>query len=666
DSGSEPADEAKAPAQLSLPRRIGGRVFTTESELKQLFSVDVPPTYFSTTDTPQLVEEKRRLKELYFRQEEVEAFVDRYFRREPFETAGFGPPSAFVVAPSTSGKNSIPLLLARRLAREFGGTVFDRGIEARNAEEAKLRRTYLQKVGNASRVGFRNTFDVAALVGRQVIMVDDILTSGETLNALHDALLDAGVTPAGVAVLGANQEGKPPSVVAVHQLARHLADACGVSSDDVLTQIRLAHRFAYSNLLRKAWQDAQDKPQDVYELICRRASDHRGKGEALRTPARVDVRGEHPPGPYSDSGRVEGPKGVGRVLPLETPQLAEACSLSGGSVHREARSTGSFSGLGGDAPALSLEDLVPFIDWSPFFHTWELRGRYPAILNHPKHGEEARKLFADARQLLEKIVAEKLIEARGVYGFFPANRVGDDVEIYADESRTQVLATFHFLRQQMEKTDGQPSFCLADFIAPKSQISNLKSQISDCLGAFAVSTGFGIDELVKKFKADHDDYNAIMAEALADRLAEAFAEFLHKRVRAEWGFGKTENLAHEDLIEEKYRGIRPAAGYPACPDHTEKRILWELLEVERRAGIKLTESCAMWPASSVSGLYFSHPESKYFAVGKLGRDQILDYHIRKGMPLQDVEKWLGPYLNYEPAKPGRAPAPMACACGSPH
>ncbi len=322
---------------------------------------------------------------------------------------------------------------------------------------------------------------------------------------------------------------------------------------------------------------------------------------------------------------------------------------------------------------ITLEDLVPFIDWTPFFHTWELRGVYPKILQHEKHGEEARKLFADAQKLLEKIVSEKLLQPRGVYGLFPANRVGDDVEIYADESRAKVLTTFHFLRQQIEKTDGTPNWCLADFVASRAgrQIAGKDigdggtPSLPDYIGAFAVTSGHGLKELVEKFKADHDDYNAIMAEALADRLAEAFAEFLHRRVRREWGYGKNEKLSTEDLIGEKYRGIRPAAGYPACPDHTEKQILWALLEVEKSAGIKLTESCAMWPGSSVSGLYFAHPESKYFAVGKLGRDQLLDYHLRKGLTLQEVERWLGPWLNYEP-KPMAAGSPVPCACGVRH
>jgi 5-methyltetrahydrofolate--homocysteine methyltransferase len=290
--------------------------------------------------------------------------------------------------------------------------------------------------------------------------------------------------------------------------------------------------------------------------------------------------------------------------------------------------------------AISLAEVVPFIDWTPFFHTWELRGVYPKILQHEKHGEEARKLFDDAQSLLAEIVAQKQLELRAAYGLFPANSVGDDVEIYTNGSRKHLRTTFHFLRQQIEKGDGTPNWCLADFIAPKHSTSN------DHIGAFAVTSGIGLKEIVEGFQAKHDDYNAIMAEALADRLAEAFAEFLHKRVRDQWGFGKNENLATEELIAEKYRGIRPAAGYPACPDHTEKAILWDLLDVEKHTGIKLTESFAMWPGSSVSGLYFAHPESKYFAVGKLGKDQIEDYAKRKGKSVTEMERWLGPWLNY--------------------
>ncbi|HXL27116.1 MAG TPA: methionine synthase, partial [Chthoniobacterales bacterium] len=266
-----------------------------------------------------------------------------------------------------------------------------------------------------------------------------------------------------------------------------------------------------------------------------------------------------------------------------------------------------------------LDELVPYIDWSPFFHTWELRGRFPAILDDPEVGPQAHQLFEDAQKLLQDIVNSRLITAKGVYGIWPANSAGDDIEVYGDESRSDVLAVFHMLRQQMDKPSGQFNHCLADFIAPKS------SGRGDYLGAFAVTAGHGVDELARQFEADHDDYNAIMTKALADRLAEAFAEYLHERARREWGFGVEEKLSKEDLIRESYRGIRPAAGYPSCPDHTEKRTLFDLLQAEKATGIRLTESYAMWPGASVSGLYFAAPNAKYFGVGKIGRDQIQDY-----------------------------------------
>jgi 5-methyltetrahydrofolate--homocysteine methyltransferase len=294
-----------------------------------------------------------------------------------------------------------------------------------------------------------------------------------------------------------------------------------------------------------------------------------------------------------------------------------------------------------------LATLREFIDWTPIFHAWGLKGSYPRILEDERQGEQARQIITEANALLDRIIEKKLITARGVYGFFPANAVGDDVELYGDETRAKVLERFHFLRQQANKEgtgpDIAPCRSLADFIAPK------ETGLRDHIGAFAVTSGIGLKELCDKFRAENDDYNAIMAEALADRLAEAFAECLHKRVRDEWGYGREEGLTNDELIQEKYRGIRPAAGYPACPDHTEKGTLWRLLDVHAKTGMQITESFAMWPGSSVSGLYFAHPESRYFALGKIERDQVADYHSRKGMSVAEVERWLGQSLNYEPA-----------------
>ncbi|MCC6420853.1 MAG: methionine synthase [Gemmataceae bacterium] len=289
-----------------------------------------------------------------------------------------------------------------------------------------------------------------------------------------------------------------------------------------------------------------------------------------------------------------------------------------------------------------LAEIVPYIDWSPFFMAWEMRGKYPQILDDPAVGKEARSLFAAADWLLKKIVAEDLLRAHAVYGFFPANADGDDIVIYTDATRTQERLRLHMLRQQWER-EGQTAFrSLADYVAP------IGSGINDHVGAFALTAGVGAEELVKRFKADHDDYNAIMAEALADRLAEAFAELLHERARRDWSYGRDERLSKGDLIEEKYRGIRPAAGYPSSPDHTEKRQLWQLLDAANAAGVQLTESYAMWPAASVSGLYFAHPQARYFAVDLVTRDQVEDYARRKGLPVKEVERWLAPNLAYDP------------------
>jgi len=288
-----------------------------------------------------------------------------------------------------------------------------------------------------------------------------------------------------------------------------------------------------------------------------------------------------------------------------------------------------------------LSEIAAYIDWSPFFMTWEMSGKYPAILDDPKVGKEARDLFARGRKLLDEMVKGKLLAAHGVYGIFPANSDGDDIIVYADESRMTERCRFPMLRQQWER-EGQTSFrSLADYIAPAA------SGQADYLGAFAVTAGLGVQELVQRYKAEQDDYNAIMVEALADRLAEAFAELLHERARRDWGVGSAERLSKEDLIAEKYRGIRPAAGYPSCPDHTEKKTLWGLLDVEAATGIRLTESYAMWPAASVSGLYFAHPEARYFAVDMVTRDQVTQYAGRKGMAVKEMERWLGPNLAYD-------------------
>jgi 5-methyltetrahydrofolate--homocysteine methyltransferase len=284
-----------------------------------------------------------------------------------------------------------------------------------------------------------------------------------------------------------------------------------------------------------------------------------------------------------------------------------------------------------------LERIEPYIDWTPFFHAWELRGRYPQILEEPR----ARELYDDARKLLAEIIGKRLLTARAVYGFWPANSVVDDIEVYADDARRRAIATVHTLRQQQETTTGQ-NLALADFVAPK------ESETPDFVGAFAVTTGIGVDELAARFEKDHDDYNSIMTKALADRLAEALAELLHREARLAW-YAPAENLTTEQLIAEKYRGIRPAPGYPACPDHTEKRTLFELLQAER-IGMKLTENFAMFPAASVSGFYFAHPQAHYFPVGKIGRDQVVDYSVRKEMTLPIVERWLAPNLAYEPGE----------------
>jgi len=290
-----------------------------------------------------------------------------------------------------------------------------------------------------------------------------------------------------------------------------------------------------------------------------------------------------------------------------------------------------------------LEDLVERIDWTPFFRSWELHGHFPRILDDEVVGIEARKLFSDGKAMLEKIISEKWLTAKAVIGLFPANTVNhDDIELYTDETRSELEMTTHHLRMQIERV-GNDNFCLADFVAPKD------SGVADYMGGFAVTAGHGIDEHVARFEADHDDYSAIMLKCLADRLAEAFAERMHERVRKEfWGYAADETLDNEALIREKYKGIRPAPGYPACPDHTEKGLLWDLLKPDETIGLNITESYAMFPTAAVSGWYFAHPKSRYFGVSNIGRDQVEDYAARKGMSIEETERWLMPVLDYDP------------------
>jgi len=292
-----------------------------------------------------------------------------------------------------------------------------------------------------------------------------------------------------------------------------------------------------------------------------------------------------------------------------------------------------------------VAELREYIDWQPFFNAWEMKGKFPDILNNPTSGEAARKLYDDAQDMLDRLIKEKWLTANGVIGFFRANAVGDDIEVYADGSddRSEVLATLRNLRQQGEHRDGVPNRSLGDFVAPK------ETGLEDYVGGFAVTAGLGSQDKIMEFKADLDDYSAILLESLADRLAEAFAERMHERVRKEfWGYAPDEELGNDALIGERYVGIRPAPGYPACPEHTEKLTLWGLLDVEANTGIELTDSMAMWPGAAVSGWYFSHPQSQYFVVGRLGQDQVADYAKRKGWTLKEAERWLSPNLGYNP------------------
>jgi 5-methyltetrahydrofolate--homocysteine methyltransferase len=421
-----------------------------------------------------------------------------------------------------------------------------------------------------------------------------------------------------------------------------------------------------NSLLREELKSAFDKKtrEDYERLRQEHAAKTRKRNlltldqaRANRTP--IDWSSYIPPRPEFLGVRVyatsPGSAGCQPAVAGSLPATSEEGSKTPGAtkVQRASRQAAEMDRLAACAPqkiAIELSDLIVYVDWSPFFHAWELRGRYPAIFDDPKVGKQARELFDDAQELLERITAKNLLTPRGVHAFWPANSVGEDVHVYADKERREEIATFYFLRQQMQKPPGQSNHCLADYIAPRDEGSfdsaqgRRRSPLQDHLGGFAVSI-HGADELAEELKRQNDDYSAIMTKALADRLAEAFAEYLHKQARIAWGFGRDEQLSHADLIREKYRGIRPAAGYPACPDHAEKRMLFDLLDAENNAGIRLTESFAMHPGSSVSGLYFSHPEAKYFGVGQIGRDQLVDYATRRSEPVADVEKRLAPNLD---------------------
>jgi 5-methyltetrahydrofolate--homocysteine methyltransferase len=634
----------KSPA---LPRRIGGLDITTASELKQIFSLECPPTWFTTDDTPLMVEEKRTLRAASFEDGLVRDFLAKYGNPLHYAAAFQGERPVLVIAPSTSGKNKLPAIFAQWLQSHFPCDI-ETGLDTLSEEEAKNRLGYVGKVSRPS-VFLVPEATLSALAHRRILLVDDILTSGETLNALQESLEAVGIPVSGVLVLGAAAKAKPAFVSTLTQLSKQIAADSRENWQTVYADFQVAHRHSYASLIRKATNDASYLSHDIRTLVATKAA-------ALRGTARADVSGQHPSQAHADCRRPQESPGVDAVLQVEERQLAA-------DLPRDLPPSSGEPPSGGVRPKLlaplqrrlSLSDLLPFIDWSPFFHTWELRGRYPAIFEDPVIGTEARKLFDDAQHLLAEIVEKNLLQVRGVCGIFPANRLGEDIVVFTDESRTAVAARLHCLRQQAKKPPGQPNISLADFVAP--------APACDYVGAFAVTSGHGLATLAAQFKANHDDYSLILAEAIADRLAEAFAEYLHQFARVTWGFGKSERLTPEEILREKYRGIRPAPGYPAQPDHTEKWAIWSLLDVERTTGISLTESLAMFPASSVSGLYFAHPEAKYFAVGKIERDQVASYAERKSMPLHEIERWLAPCLNYEPPSP-QLPCQCPCGCAS--
>jgi 5-methyltetrahydrofolate--homocysteine methyltransferase len=451
--------------------------------------------------------------------------------------------------------------------------------------------------------------DIVGLSGLITPSLDEMVNFAEEMErqGLEIPLLIGGATTSRAhTAVKVNPKYHGP-VVWVKDASRSVPTAAALLSDERRPVLMAEVEKDYEALRRRHAAKKTDRPLLTFP-------------DAIAARSPIDWSDYHPPRP--------------RFLLQQARDVCEGPTCD----HQHGKVT-SYTKVFKDYP---LAELREFIDWGPFFNAWEMKGRFPDILNNPATGEAARRLYDDGQALLDQMIEQKWATANAVIGLFPANAVGEDVEVYTDESRTEVLTTVHHLRQQGEHRPGIPNRSLTDFIAPK------ETGLPDYIGGFAVTAGLGIEQKIMEFKANLDDYSAILLESLADRLAEAFAERLHQRVRKEfWGFAGDEDLGNDDLIAEKYRGIRPAPGYPACPDHTEKALLWDLLDVQAQTGIELTDSMAMWPGAAVSGWYFSHPESRYFVVGRIDKDQVTDYAQRKGWTMKEAERWLSPNLGYD-------------------
>lgn len=617
--------------------RLGGKDFT-ENEAAQLYADLCPPVSFCTNDSHAVVTRKRELKENRFLLDEVEAFLETWYTAEPHRPFLEGKDIAWLVVPSTSGLNELPEIFARRLAEDFGGEIVTTLWDAAHTREAKCRQQFTEKLDGATY--FILDEEVLARLGdRFLVVVDDILTSGETLNAAQESLWRHGAHRFHSVVIGAAQDAKPVSRSAMKDFRKKLARLPGVDAAELDATLSRCFSHAFARLLQAANKQADTEPEAVHASLTRKA-------RAIPRVARGDVLQRQT---HRGAGTVAGSGSLDGILQVAGLVLAPEMRSRRSGVGTPQEGEASPHAAGGGSREIGVGELRPFIDWSPFFHSWELRGRWIAAENRFSSAQEdpelkaqaeaeALKLYRDAQALLDRIIAEKRFDARGAFGFFPANSVGDDIEVYTDDTRAELRAVLHTLRQQQIKKD-KPNFALSDYVAPKS------SGRADYIGGFCVGI-HGADELAKEFQEANDPYHGILAKALADRLAEAFAEYLHQQARFAWGYEKPGDLSAEELVKEKYRGIRPAPGYPAQPDHTEKITLFDLLDATAKTGVELTESMAMHPGSAVSGLYFAHPESRYFGISVLGKDQVEDYAKRKGMSVEEVEKWLGPWLGY--------------------